>query len=65
MSAETLREALREAGLDCEVEARGALAVFRASDEAATELADDDTRARAVALATAHGFTHAAVELRD
>ena len=65
MSAETLRDALREAGLHCEIEARGALAVLRAGDETAAELADEETRARAVALATEHGFTHAAIELRD
>lgn len=65
MSADSLRDALRAAGLECEIEERGTLAILRAGDDAATGLADDALRARATALAAEHGFTHAAIELRD
>lgn len=64
MSAETLRDALRAAGIDVEIEAHGPLAVLR-GENTASELADDAVRARAIALAAEHGFTHTAVELRD
>ena len=65
MSAESLRGALHRAGLDCEVEAHGKLAVLRADDATLDALADDEFRARATGLATEHGFTHAAIELAD
>ena len=63
MSARSLREALRGVGLRCEVEARETLALLRIEGGGADTLADAEVRRRALALATEHGFTHAAIEL--
>jgi hypothetical protein len=65
MSAGTLREALGAAGLPCEVEGREKLAVLRLEADGADLMADFEIRRRALALATEHGFTHAAIELTD
>ena len=65
MSADALRESLRGVGIACEVEVRGALAVLRADEATAAGLARAELRERALAVAAAHGFTHAAIELRD
>ncbi|HEY0970606.1 MAG TPA: hypothetical protein VGE02_06485 [Gemmatimonadales bacterium] len=64
-SAEELERALSGDGLRCTVEARGRLAIVRAGDAAGatSALGDPDARARIVALAREHGFTHAALEL--
>jgi hypothetical protein len=64
MSADALRQALASLGLDGSVEARGALAVL-SLDDASLSLSDPDLRARAVSLASEHGFTNLALELRD
>jgi hypothetical protein len=57
-----LERALHGLGIRCTVEGRDALAVaIPAADERGFE--DGDLRARAVALARAHGFSHLAVEL--
>lgn len=64
MSAEALRQALATLGLHGSVEARGALAVL-SLDGAAASLGDPEIRARAVALASEHGFTNLALELGD
>ena len=61
-SAAQLEHALAADGLRWEVEARGRLAVLRVSGETSA-LGDADVRARIVALAREHGFTHAALEL--
>jgi hypothetical protein len=60
--AAALAAALAAEGLHCDVEARGGLAVLRSSG-AAPALADPHLRRRATALATAHGFTHVALDL--
>ena len=64
MSADELTRALREVGVRCRVEAYERLALL-VPDEGDDELADADVRDRVVALARAHGFTHAAVELPE
>ncbi|MEP6692226.1 MAG: hypothetical protein ABJD07_13785 [Gemmatimonadaceae bacterium] len=61
MSAETLRTALAREGVDAEVEARGRLAVLRASSP--DQWTEARRRAVAVTLAADHGFTHVALEL--
>jgi hypothetical protein len=62
-----LEAALASVGLVCAVEGRGRLALLIPRRDAATQarLADPALRRRALALAAEHGFTHAAVELRD
>ncbi len=62
MSAESLREALAALGLPGRVEARGALAVLSLEGDAAP-LRDPGLRARAVSVASEHGFTHLALEV--
>lgn len=62
MSAESLREALATLGLRGRVEARGALAVLVLEGDAAP-LRDPSLRARALSLASEHGFTHLALEV--
>lgn len=57
----TLARALAAHGVRCRVEARGRLAVLVAADHA--PLGDPATRRRVANLATAHGFTHVALEL--
>lgn len=64
MSTEALRQALAALGLHGTVEARGALAVLSLDGEAVA-LSDPDVRARAVSLASEHGFTNLALELSD
>ena len=65
-SAESLRAALASAGLPCDVEAHERLAVLLPDDaESATRLAEPSARRRVTAIAREHGFTHAAMELRD
>ena len=66
MSARALRQALADAGIACEVEAHDRLAVLVPDDDAsAARLVAADGRRRAASLAREHGFTHAALELRD
>ena len=66
MSAGALRDALAASGFACDVEAHDRLAVLVPDDPASAErLADADGRRRASSLAREHGFTHAALELRD
>ena len=60
MSAASLREALRAAGVDSTVEARDRLAIVTAVPGA---FVDPAAREHAVAMAREHGFTHVAVEL--
>jgi hypothetical protein len=63
-SPEELERALRALGLRVSIEAMDALAIaVPEPGERGFELAD--TRARAIALARAHGFSHLAVELRE
>ena len=64
MNAEALRQALASLGLRGTVEARGALAVLSLEGDPLL-LSDPDVRARAVSLASEHGFTNLALELRD
>lgn len=64
MSAEALRQALAALGLRGVVEARGALAIFSIEGDVAP-LRDPEIRARAVALASEHGFTNLALEVSD
>jgi serine/threonine protein kinase HipA of HipAB toxin-antitoxin module len=59
-SPEELERALRELGLRASIEAMDALAVaIPEPDERGFER--EDLRARAIALARAHGFSHLAV----
>lgn len=62
MSAASLEEALSALGVQCAVEGSERFAVLRES-RPVSALADEMVRARVVALALAHGFTHVAVEL--
>ena len=62
MSAEALRSSLAGAGIAAEVEARERLAVIRASGSAASR-AIVAQRARVITLASAHGFSHVALEI--
>jgi hypothetical protein len=64
LSAEALRQALAALGIRGVVEARGALAILSIDDDAAP-LRDPELRARAVALASEHGFTHLALEVKE
>jgi hypothetical protein len=64
LSAESLREALAALGLRGGVDARGALAVLSLEVDAAL-LRDPAIRARALAIASEHGFTHLALEVTD
>ena len=57
----TLARDLAAHGVRCRVEARGRLAVLVVADHA--PLGDPATRRRVATLATAHGFTHVALEL--
>ena len=66
LSADGLRAALATAGFACEVEPHERLAVLLPDDAAtAGRLAEPAARRQASALAREHGFTHAALELRD
>lgn len=64
MSAEMLRHALASLGLRGTVEARGALAVLSLEGDP-SPLSDPDLRARAISLASEHGFTNLALEVSD
>lgn len=63
MSTEALLQALAALGLRGSIEARGALAIL-SLDGDAVPLRDPELRAKAVALASEHGFTHLALEVR-
>jgi hypothetical protein len=64
VSAESLREALREIGIECDVEPHGALALLRAA--AGPEgLESPERRFAAVKAAREHGFAAIAVEIVD
>lgn len=62
MSAAALERALAHAGLLAEVEARDRLAIIRAADTNASR-AIGARRGEVTALASAHGFSHVALEL--
>ena len=62
-SAEDLERALRALGLHVSVEGMDALAVA-VPEPGERGFENSDTRARAIALARSHGFSHLAVELR-
>lgn len=62
MSAATLQSALLAARLPAAVEGRERLAVIRAADAAASR-AIAARRADVMALASAHGFSHVALEV--
>jgi hypothetical protein len=62
LSAESLREALAALGLRGSIEARGTLAVLLLEGDAAP-LRDPSLRARALAIASEHGFSHLALEV--
>lgn len=62
MTAAELRDALAGAGFAADVEGRDRLAVVRAADAAAAH-AIAARRRDVMALATAHGFTHVALEV--
>lgn len=64
MSAEALRQALAALGIHGSVEARGALAILTLYDNGAS-LRDRELRAKAIALASEHGFTNLALEVSD
>jgi hypothetical protein len=62
VSAETLQSALQTSGMRALVEARARLAIITALDgESARAVAA--ARDRIVALASAHGFSHVALEV--
>ena len=63
-SAEELERALRAIGLRVSVEAMDALAVG-VPEQGERGFENADTRARAIALARSHGFSHLAIELRE
>lgn len=63
MSAAALQSALLAAGLPAEVEGRERLALIRAAD-VATSRSIAVRRAEVTALASAHGFSHVALEVR-
>ncbi len=61
---ENLSATLLALSLDCDVEARGKLAIVSPRDEAAVEsLRSAALRVQVVTAARSDGFTHAAVEL--
>jgi len=62
MSAETLRQALKEIGIRCEVEPHGAVALLRAPP-GPEGLDTPERRMDAVKAAREHGFTTIAVEI--
>ena len=64
MSLEGLDVALRELGVTCTIETRDTLAVLCPVGDV-TAVADDAIRRRIVQAATAHGFTHVAIELPE
>ena len=64
MKAAALEIALASLGVPCTVEAEQRLAVLRAKVDGSS-LAPPAVRARIVALALEHGFTHVALDLAD
>jgi hypothetical protein len=64
LSTEALRQALAALGIHGSVEARGALAILSLEDDPAP-FRDPELRARAVAIASEHGFTNLALEVSD
>lgn len=62
MSAESLRDALRSIGVECEVEPHGALALLRVP-ESDHGLEDPRRRLEVANLAREFGFTAIALEL--
>ena len=61
--ARALAEAIAALGLECDVEARGGLALLLPSAGSVAKLAEEETRRAALALAKQHGFTHVGIEL--
>ena len=64
MMAAALEKALVSLGLPCGVEAEQRLAILRPKVQASS-FAQPAVRARIVALALEHGFTHVALDLAD
>lgn len=64
MSAVALREALLALGLDCEVEAEGAVALVRVPAHE-RRLESSEVRRAAVRLGAQHGFRNVALEVAD
>jgi hypothetical protein len=64
MSAESLTAALRGLGVECAVETEGTLAVLVPAGDIAL-LEGEEGRRAVLALLSAHGFTHVALELFD
>jgi hypothetical protein len=62
VSADTLQSALDASGVRALVEGRDRLAIITATDEASARTVAKD-RARIVTLASAHGFSHVALEV--
>lgn len=62
MSAETLQSALLATGVRASVEGRDRLAIITARDAASARAVAGD-RQRVVTLASAHGFSHVALEV--
>jgi hypothetical protein len=61
--AEALADALRAAGVPCDVEPRAGLAIVTTTFADSARLTESAARREIIALAKAHGFTHVAVEL--
>ena len=64
MTAATLESALASLGVPCVVEAEQRLAILRPTVHGSS-FAKPAVRARIVALALEHGFTHVALDLAD
>jgi predicted kinase len=64
VTAAALEAALASLGVPCAVDAEQRLAVLRPT-VSATNFAQPAMRARIVALAQEHGFTHVALDLAD
>jgi hypothetical protein len=64
LSAEALRSALAALGLHGTIEARGALAILTLDGDAAP-IRDPEVRAKAVSIASEHGFKNLALEVSE
>lgn len=64
MTAAALENALASLGLPCSVEAEQRLAILRPK-LSGINFAQPEVRARIVAMAQEHGFTHVALDLAD
>lgn len=64
MTAAALESALASLGVPCTVEARQRLAVLRPKVDSSS-FAPAAVRAKIVAMALEHGFTHVALDLAD